>query len=248
MLQKENYKILVVEDKSFDALPLLQMLKEEGYQVAPLARTGIAALQIFEAEQPHLVLMDIGLPEDAGIQWNGIQAAQELLKKRKIPIIFLTAYSEQSLVNTALQQIGAGIMEYVTKPYKMRDLQIMIQKQLMAFYPIHPQKQFSFKNHLNHAKIISTQQILYIERKEEHVHIVCETESFKFSANLTVFEKGNKFDISALPHFIRVHRSFIINTHFIEGKNLSISRPFVTMKNGITISINMNFAQLKAFY
>lgn len=88
---KKKIKVLVVEDEMIVAQYISMELEANGYEVCGYVATGEEAVKKAEQEEPDLILMDINL---AG-KTDGIEAAQEILEHRKIPIIFMTGYSQQ---------------------------------------------------------------------------------------------------------------------------------------------------------
>lgn len=105
--------VLVVEDEEafIDALTI--GLPKEGFQVE-VARTGAEALERFDEVDPDLVLLDLMLP-----RVSGIDVCRELRTKTKVPIIMVTAKSAE--VDTVVG-LEVGADDYVTKPYRMREL------------------------------------------------------------------------------------------------------------------------------
>ena len=102
--------ILVVEDEGLIALHLSEMLEKAGYRVispALLRRDGIRALET--SPKPDLVLMDIGL---AG-SLDGIETSRQIRQRHNIPIIFLTAYSNETKIAEAKSISPYG---YISKP------------------------------------------------------------------------------------------------------------------------------------
>ena len=86
----KKVKILLVEDEAIVAQYLSLELELEGYEVCGYVATGEEAIQKALEEKPDLILMDINILGDI----DGIQAAEEILKHRYIPIIFMTGYSK----------------------------------------------------------------------------------------------------------------------------------------------------------
>ena len=84
--------ILIVEDESIVAKDIAQSLKKLGYNVIETASSGEAAVIIAEEKKPDLVLMDIMLKGEM----SGIDAANIIHEKSNIPVIFLTAYADES--------------------------------------------------------------------------------------------------------------------------------------------------------
>jgi CheY-like chemotaxis protein len=86
-------RVLVIEDESVIALDLTSIAKELGHVVLPVAITHQEALEIAEREKPGLILADIQLSDGS----SGIEAVREILAKRHIPVVFITAYPERLL-------------------------------------------------------------------------------------------------------------------------------------------------------
>jgi diguanylate cyclase (GGDEF)-like protein/PAS domain S-box-containing protein len=116
----ESTRILVVEDENIVALDLKNRLQNLGYEVPATAATGADAIRLAQETQPNLILMDIVLKGEM----DGIQAASEILAHYGIPVIFLSAYGDESFVQRArdLQPLG-----YILKPFKERELHATIQ-------------------------------------------------------------------------------------------------------------------------
>ncbi|MCW5314161.1 response regulator [Nostoc sp. KVJ3] len=115
-----NAKILVVEDEAIVAKDLQHRLVRFGYTVPVIASSGEEAINQAVEISPDLVLMDIKLKG----KMDGIEAAQEIHKHLDIPIIYLTAYADESTL------IRAKIAEpfcYLLKPFKEKELQTNIE-------------------------------------------------------------------------------------------------------------------------
>ena len=105
--------ILVVEDEDSFIDALTVGLKREGFRVQ-LARDGAEALEVFDAVQPDLVLLDVMLPK-----LSGIDVCRELRTRSKVPIIMVTAKGSE--IDTVVG-LEVGADDYVTKPYRLREL------------------------------------------------------------------------------------------------------------------------------
>lgn len=106
-------KILVVDDEQA-ILDLIEMiLKREQFQVAT-AVNGKAALALFESFYPDLVILDIMLPDT-----NGHELCKEISRRRKTPVILLTAKND--IIDKVLG-LELGADDYVTKPFDTREL------------------------------------------------------------------------------------------------------------------------------
>ena len=112
------FKVLIVEDELLTAKSLQLELQETGVDVLDPIASGEEAVQIAIHENPSLILMDIRL---AGVM-DGIEAASEILKTKRIPIIFMTGYATENLKERALKM---NIHDYLEKPidiYKLKQI------------------------------------------------------------------------------------------------------------------------------
>src|SRR4051812_6535567 len=123
-LSATRARILVVEDESIVALDLQSSLEHLGYEVVGTAATGEDAVRLAETRTPDLVLMDIRLRAEM----DGTAAADLIRRRFGIPVVFLTAYSDEETLRRAQISEPYG---YLLKPFADRDLQVTIQ---MALY------------------------------------------------------------------------------------------------------------------
>lgn len=122
----DNVKILVVEDESIIALNIKKKLKSFGYTVPAIVTTGEEAVKMAEITFPDLILMDVRLKGEM----DGIDAADEIRKRFGIPIIFLTSYSDNEVLERAKRTEPYG---YIVKPFKANDLHSNIEIALYKF-------------------------------------------------------------------------------------------------------------------
>ena len=119
------HKILLVEDDEVIRQQVKKMLEQWGYEVV-LVEDFMEVLSIFVKEEPHLVLMDIGLPLFNGYHW-----CQEIRKVSKVPIMFLSSRDQAMDIVMA---INMGGDDYVTKPFAQNVLLAKIQGLLRRSY------------------------------------------------------------------------------------------------------------------
>lgn len=112
MTQPET-TILIAEDEESFIEALVIGLKREGFLVE-VARDGPATLERFDAVHPDLVLLDVMLPK-----MSGIDVCREIRSRSNVPIIMVTAKTEE--IDTVVG-LEVGADDYVTKPYKLREL------------------------------------------------------------------------------------------------------------------------------
>jgi len=116
--------VLVVEDEA-DLAALVEVnLELAGYRVM-VARDGVEALVVLRDELPDVVLLDVMMPRLDG--WSVLQEVKEEDRTRDLPVVMLTALSEErDLIRGHLQ----GAVEYVTKPFEMRHLLSVVEQAL----------------------------------------------------------------------------------------------------------------------
>lgn len=120
-----EHRVLVAEDEALIRLDLVEMLREEGYQVVGEAGDGQEAVRLAEELRPDLVILDIKMPK-----MDGIEAASNIAGERIAPVVILTAFSQRDLVERARD---AGAMAYLVKPFAKRDLVPAIELAVSRF-------------------------------------------------------------------------------------------------------------------
>ena len=107
-------RVVVAEDEALIRLDLVEMLREEGYDVVGQAGDGEEAVRLAEELRPDLVMLDVKMPV-----LDGISAAERIATARIAPVVMLTAFSQRELVERARD---AGAMAYLVKPFTQSDL------------------------------------------------------------------------------------------------------------------------------
>ena len=122
---KSPRRIIIADDESLIRLDLREMLTHLGYDVIAEAGDGQTAMELALKLRPDLVVMDIKMPDV-----DGITAAENLTRERVAPVVLLTAYSDQPLVERAKE---AGVVGYVVKPFREAELMPVIELSLARF-------------------------------------------------------------------------------------------------------------------
>ena len=119
-----QYKVLVVDDDNEirDALEIY--LRNEGLNVLK-AKDGIDALMVLEEEEIHLIIMDIMMPK-----MDGIKATFKIRENKNIPIIMLSAKSEDT---DKILGLNIGADDYITKPFNPLELIARVKSQLRRY-------------------------------------------------------------------------------------------------------------------
>jgi len=110
----EGLRVLIAEDETIIRLDLKQMLEEHGLVVCGEARDGVEAVDLARVTKPDLAIFDLKMPN-----LDGVEAARRVYAESPLPIIMLTAYSDQQTVARA---VGAGVFSYLSKPFGPNDV------------------------------------------------------------------------------------------------------------------------------
>lgn len=110
----DSLRILIADDESLRVMSLKGQLETIGHKVVAEAANGKEAVHLAQELKPDLAILDIKMPE-----LDGIEAAKQIMTERPIPIILLTAYSEQELAERAAE---ANVSAYLMKPVSEHDL------------------------------------------------------------------------------------------------------------------------------
>ncbi|NMM99557.1 transcriptional regulator [Bifidobacterium sp. DSM 109958] len=102
-------KVVVAEDEALIRMDIVEALTDAGYDVVGQAANGDEAVDLAREYKPDVVVMDVKMPGK-----DGITAATEIAQENIAPVVMLTAFSQQSLVEKAAD---AGAMAYVVKPF-----------------------------------------------------------------------------------------------------------------------------------
>ena len=112
-------RIVVAEDEAIIRLDLVEMLREEGYDVVGEAYRGDDAIDVVRATKPDLALFDVKMP---GL--DGISAARTLAAAGECGVVILTAFSQRELIAEATD---AGVLGYLLKPFQKAELVASIE-------------------------------------------------------------------------------------------------------------------------
>lgn len=110
----KSMRILICEDEGLTVLKLRRLLTAAGHTVVGEAKDGEECLAQCEQTEPDVVLMDIKMPG-----MDGMEATRKLLEKRPLPVVMLTAYSDDETVRAATE---AGACAYLVKPVNRSQL------------------------------------------------------------------------------------------------------------------------------
>ena len=203
--------ILIVEDEVLFAEDISQLLKEEGHTVCGVANNPIQALQLMKTEYPDIILMDINLNHEI----DGIQLIKLIKEDYKNPFIFMSAYSDQKIIDRAKKTKPWG---YVLKPINEKELLITIELVLFKITSRsqgsdsetlkneHAADEYLFLKRNNQRHKIYLADIQWVEAESNYSVII--TEDGSFTASLTLKKLEEKINFGQL---LRVHRKYLVN-------------------------------------
>lgn len=214
----KNTSILIVEDEMIIAANISLQLNNLGYEVTGIIPRAEEVLPEIRQHIPDIILMDINLKGDL----DGIELVQLIQNEFKIPIIYLTANSDEAHFEKAK---ATNPYAFISKPFKKLDLQRAIELSIVRIQ----KEQNSEKNSdvvsedpyilsdcifvRSHDKMVKIciDNILYIEAERNYCKIYCKDKEHLLVTTLKYLEE--KLPTNSL---MRIHRSFIVNLHHID--------------------------------
>ena len=121
----ERTRVIIADDESIIRMDLREMLANLGYLVIGEVGDGRSAVNLARELRPDVVIMDIKMPD-----MDGIDAARVLTEEKIAPVLLLTAYSQQELIERARD---AGVVGYIVKPFRESDLAPAIEVAVARF-------------------------------------------------------------------------------------------------------------------
>ncbi len=233
----QGIKILVVEDEMVIAANISLQLSELGYEVTGILPRGEEVLPHIKIDRPDIILLDIRLKGEM----DGIETARLVLQQYNLPIIYLTANSDEDHFNRAKE---TQPFAFISKPFKKLDLQRAIELAIGhmpdqktsekegQITPNHTTEPFIlndriFVRHNEKMLKINIKDIYYIEAERNYCRIFAHGREYLLVMTLKDIDEK-------LPqnHFLRIHRSYIINISQIEevaGTHVVISKKAIPM-------------------
>lgn len=121
----QNLRILLADDEALIRMDLREMLLDAGYEVLGEASNGEEAVRLARSLKPDFVIMDVKMPV-----MDGLAAAQIISADNIAPILLLTAYSQQDIVQEAA---AAGVIAYLVKPIREEQLFLRLKLLISVF-------------------------------------------------------------------------------------------------------------------
>ena len=225
---KSPAKILIVEDEMIIGANISLQLSKLGYEVTGIVSRGEEAISHVRQSPPDIVLMDIQLKGAL----DGIETVNQMHRENKIPVIYLTANADEENFERAK---STNPYAFISKPFKKLDLQHAIDLTMGRL------DKNGTENEVEGSSISPFVQSdsIYVRRNEKMIKILI-NDIYYFEADrnyckiyakdkecLLVMTLKEINDRLPVEHFLRIHRSFIINlshvdevagTHVVIGK------------------------------
>jgi len=234
---KSPTKILIVEDEMIIGANISLQLTKLGYEVTGLVTRGEVALNHVKQHKPDIVLMDIQLKGDL----DGIETVQLMHKEIDLPVIYLTANADQEHFNRAK---STNPYAFISKPFKKMDLQHAIE---LIIDKLEPKDSTVENDGFCISPFVQTDSI-FVRRNERMIKIMIQ-DIYYFEADRNyckIFAKNKdcllvmtlKEIDEKLPqeHFLRIHRSFIINLSHVDevaGSHVVIGRKAIPLSKSL---------------
>jgi AmiR/NasT family two-component response regulator len=181
----KKLNIIVADDESIIRLGLRTMLVELGHEVF-LASNGREALQLARTIKADLAILDIQMPLT-----DGLEAAKVIARKHPMPILILTAYGQQDLIEKAVQ---LSIHGYLIKPVNERDLAAAIGVAQARFEESQAalRENAKLRENLESRKLIDRAKGLLMERgmSEEEAYQYLQTQARSTQVSIRQVAEG----------------------------------------------------------
>lgn len=225
-------RVLIVEDNSLIAEEISITLKKHSLEVVDICRSGEDAINTFKVKDIDLVLMDVILNG----KMDGIETASKILQHRTLPIIYLTDHTDKKFLDRAMDTYPAS---YLSKPYDeatlVRTIEIAFNNHVAL-----ARKQSSTSSKEDTFLLTASQQfervyykdVLFLKAARSYCDVVTDSYTYTICNSMNHVQEKN----FAAPEFIRVHRSYVVNSKritkvvgnviFLNDKELGIGREY----------------------
>ena len=228
---KKEYKCFIVDDNDIDRLTTVSFVRKYSFiKIAGLFDAADPALEAAEKAMPDAIFLDIDMPECSGLD---LRAQLE-----KVPAcIFITAYPEY-----AVQSFEVNALDFIVKPLRQERFDVSMNR-LQYFLDTHYKAEL-----LDHSL---NEESLFIKDGHDHIRIqfydIIYLEALKDYTGIITREKkycvltplGNLLKEKAFQSFIRIHRSYAVQKHYIRKVT-----PKAVMVNNILLPVGRSYKEM----
>jgi len=233
---EQKLHAIIIDDEPL-ACSLLQFMLQSCPEIAVSAVCNVPqeAIEKIDELKPDLIFLDIQMPQITGIE------LLELIQ-HKPQVIFTTAYNEH-----AIKAFDLNAVDYLLKPYTQERLQTAISK-VQKITSDHTPPVYQQLSHIQpetrqrivvkdkkQMKFIDLADIKYLEGAQDYVKIYTTGQMYIKHGTMQSFE-----EMLPAQEFIRCHRSFIVNTHYIQSIENNQQRYSVILKDNTEIPVSRN--------
>ncbi|HRB70972.1 MAG TPA: response regulator transcription factor [Flavobacterium sp.] len=212
-----NVSVLIIEDTPAESEALVQVLTENNYTIAGVARTFSDALALFYQQTVDIVIIDVFLNGNP----DGIAFAEtiNIMPDAARPFVFLTSSNDRQIFDRAKL---TKPFSFLLKPFNELEILYALEIAIEKFYGqtnvflsddqdtvVSTDSLFIKKK--NTLKKVRMDDIIYIEVEERYCNIITEHEKFVIMISLTKLS-----ELLESSKFVRTHRNYIVNTSKIE--------------------------------
>lgn len=165
----EKLRVLIAEDEALVAMGLEALLMSLGHDVVGKAKNGAECVEMADRTRPDLIITDIKMPG-----MDGITAASAILTEQRVPVIVLTAFSDEDLIKSANE---IGVAAYLTKPVTEANLKPAITLAVSRFQELQLLRDElgSLKDALESRKLVERAKGIIMDK-----HKLSEADAFRF--------------------------------------------------------------------
>ncbi len=202
--------VLILEDNPITAQDLKEILEAEDIEVLKVCHSAEQALSSLDSCDPDILLVDIKLKGTM----TGIEFVERISSDQPKPVIYITANSDNETVKRAIETRPAS---FLTKPFDEKDVIIAVELAFSKFYGSEntdevPNKHLFLKDGGKFDKV-KIADINYLQAEGSYCKVYTDTKQYLLTCNLNSFHK--KLD----SEFVRIHRSYAINSSKITSVN-----------------------------
>jgi DNA-binding LytR/AlgR family response regulator len=191
-----KHKILIIEDDAFISEQLAMIITELGYDVTDITDDAKSAITSLMSNPPDMAIVDIKMHGEL----QGFKVAEFINSDVKIPFIFLTSFSDESIVNEAATHLPSA---YLLKPFSKKEifstLKVVLRRKDLTIDKALIKSGYG-------TKYISPNDILYLKSDDKYVEVHTKKETIIYRGKLTELIEELHFE-----RIVQVHRSYAVN-------------------------------------
>ncbi len=180
-----SFRVLIADDEALSRKDLRELLEEQGYDVIAEAKDGEQALAAVKTFEPDVLILDIKMPKV-----DGLEVAKQV--SHRYPTIMLTAHSSPDFIRTARD---AGVMAYLTKPFREKDIAPAIELAVTHFMrETHLSERVTvLGDQLESRKLIDRAKGIFMEAKK-----ITEREAYRQMQELSMHQNISMKELAEL--------------------------------------------------